>query len=210
MEILLSCTKPWMCQPRMFVCLQVVLGDVLESEGQATAEEFNTKYGRDVALYVYSDVTKQDSVDGGWRHSCQFWHPWRKNCEACCELGRENNYHVCLLPEFYNTKVCKQLGFCRNSGKVNQAKVKAIYEVTFADRFHLQLYLTRLWLANSDTNHHRFRAALKLRTSDDKLRASDEKLRATYIKLRVSYWTNQIPLFACDYFTYAQLIIPCA
>ena len=46
--------------------VQVVLGDVLESAGQATAEEFNATYGPDAALYVYTDVTKQDSVDGGW------------------------------------------------------------------------------------------------------------------------------------------------
>ena len=105
-----------MCQSKMTVWLQVVLGDVLESEGQATAEEFNAKYGQDAALYVYSDVTKQDSVDGGWRKTCQFWHPWRKTVKPVVYWNVKNSRNVCLLHKVYNLKVCKQLGFCRNSG----------------------------------------------------------------------------------------------
>ena len=48
----------------------MVIADILIKEGQATEKEFQDEYGKDHAMFVSGDLTKQDETEG--RGACGF------------------------------------------------------------------------------------------------------------------------------------------
>ena len=45
-------------------CFQVVISDILEKEGRATEAEFRASYGHDHVIFILTDVTKQQDMEG--------------------------------------------------------------------------------------------------------------------------------------------------
>ena len=50
---------------------QVAVIDILEEAGQATVEEFQQKYGKGCAIFLFGDVGKQEVMEGEKEH----WNP---------------------------------------------------------------------------------------------------------------------------------------